>query len=544
MFTITKLKMWKNPGYTRGCLEVPPRGSWKLPNPDYTSVEDLRPRRGSTLSAIELPLSYLEVFEMSYLYMEATDSKNNTTRLFGWILSIEEIASANEAVRITWEVDYWRTYSQDAIFGSGTITRCKDATYKRPYRTVPRYKLIDRSHSLTGAELYFLIARSIKDSDDNITAFSYEYERLGQDDGTYVTISLEDMFSGKLDEYMGIDPESILNAWILPRDPSDYFSNAVWQTKTVGSSTYGWWRSFKPRSNRRSYNLSSYFPNGLKSDDMQSVVTLDAYGNIASMLPWGMSLDPESLYITADISPENVCFYITDESVDSDGNEVFTEGRFLKIEGVNVPLNSNAFSSYYYSGMREYDKRNAEIQRNQQAVSGLTSSISGATGGAIAGAIAGATGGPVGAIGGAILGTIGPLIGTGVNYLSSGYFNDEYQDEKDKLYSNQVSTLLKSGVGLGWWAISGQNSYNIWKIAILKADPVSLAEYTSDTYINGYAVEINTNNTLTYINNGGPLQIRNLNITGSIPPQAKQSIKDKLLNGVRIVENNPAGVNP
>lgn len=42
----------------------------------------------------------------------------------------------------------------------------------------------------------------------------------------------------------------------------------------------------------------------------------------------------------------------------------------------------------------------------------------------------------------------------------------------------------------------------------------------------------------------GPLQIRNLNVTGSVPPAAKTAIKAKLEAGVFIVENNPTGTDP
>ena len=81
--TITKLKMWKNPGYTKGCVEVPPAGSKKLPAPDYTSTANLRPRKNGTISAIELPLSFCQVFDMSYLYMEFEDNAHNQCKVFG-----------------------------------------------------------------------------------------------------------------------------------------------------------------------------------------------------------------------------------------------------------------------------------------------------------------------------------------------------------------------------------------------------------------------------------------------------------------------------
>ena len=184
MFTITKLKMWKDPGYTRQCVEVPPAGSKKLPNPDYTSTEDLRPRRGSTLSAVELPLSYLEVFDMSYLYMEAQDGRTpaNTIKVFGWILSVDEIASGSEAVRITWTPDYWRTYSDLAVFGKGTITRCNNGTYKRPSGVQPRRWKVNKKEKIinfVSDDKYVVIIFSQTTQNPDITYIRYGAWKVG-----------------------------------------------------------------------------------------------------------------------------------------------------------------------------------------------------------------------------------------------------------------------------------------------------------------------------------------------------------------------------
>ena len=105
--TITKLKMWKDPGYTRRCVEVPPVGSKKLPTPDYTMAdsETLRPHKGSTLTNLNLPLSFTQLFGMSYLYIEASDGAGSVS-LFGWIDSITQRSTSYEGVTINWSVDW------------------------------------------------------------------------------------------------------------------------------------------------------------------------------------------------------------------------------------------------------------------------------------------------------------------------------------------------------------------------------------------------------------------------------------------------------
>ena len=103
--TISKLKMWKDPKYTRNCLEVPPAGSKKLPTPDYTLAADqtLRPHKGSTLTELHLPLSFTQTFGMSYLYIEATDGAGSVS-LFGWITSIDQRSTAEHLIILNYLV--------------------------------------------------------------------------------------------------------------------------------------------------------------------------------------------------------------------------------------------------------------------------------------------------------------------------------------------------------------------------------------------------------------------------------------------------------
>ena len=61
--------------------------------------------------------------------------------------------------------------------------------------------------------------------------------------------------------------------------------------------------------------------------------------------------------------------------------------------------------------------------------------------------------------------------------------------------------------------------------------------------INGYDTEIPTANAGAFLD-GGPVQIRDLQIIGPVPPAAKTAIKNKLEAGVYIIENNSGGANP
>ena len=148
------LKMWKDPGYTRNCADVPPLGSKKLPTPDFVNppTTDYRPHKDSTLTALNLPLSYTDVFDMSYLYIEAIDQRTSTTgnriKLFGWIDSITQRSTYSEGVTIRWTVDWWRSYSGDVSLDTGMIVKCPNGTYKRPYRTQPRYWKVRYHHPI------------------------------------------------------------------------------------------------------------------------------------------------------------------------------------------------------------------------------------------------------------------------------------------------------------------------------------------------------------------------------------------------------------
>lgn len=551
MLTITKLKMWKDPGYTRECVEVPPTGSRKLPVPDYSSTASMRPRKSEIMNELQIPVPFLQLKDMSYMYIEVTDSSTptpNTMQMFGWVIEVSEVASAAESCAIRWTPDWWRTCSGDAVFGKGTVTRCDDATYKRPFMTQPR-KWVKASEIANpmqlGTYLYFIIMVSESDS-NGVTGFAYYHGMVDgpvDSDNHKRTFTTSEIYSGRLDEYIHdpnndpIKPSSIIGAWIIP-DVSLFplFNDFQILSTTIGVPAYTIEYS-RSKSLKQNAVVTNKYVSGLRgygSDDMKKCIAVNPYGTVTSVIPWGFSFSSDYVDITMDVSPEGVTIYYCDHAVGF--ARAVEEGNYLTFTGMSIPINTNAWSEYAYTYQRSYDKRMAEIQRNQQAVSGYAGTGQSMIGGAIAGATKGSV---AGAAVGAMAGGISSILGTTIGYFTQGYFNDEIQAENDKLSSNQTSNLMIGGGGIAW-----KELVNGWKIIQLEADAVSMAEYTAKITNDGYTVDIPVGSPSAFITAGGPLQVQNVMISGAIPPQAKTYIKNIMANGIRIVENNPTGTDP
>ena len=574
-FTISKLKMWKDPGYTRNCPEMPPLGSWKLPSvPDYatTADETLRPHKDSTLTRLNLPLSFTTVFGMSYLYIEASDGAGSV-KLFGWITSIEQRSTSAEGVTIAWDVDWWRTYSGSATLGAGQVVKCSNTTYKRPYRSQPRYwqnYAIYEIHKGAGTvpiynTSWIYINTVYTSSADQVTKIATFFAPMNT---TFVSgangvgtdnvgPSFEYVFSGYLDEFMaaigGLSVNiKIIGVWTAPVAPDDFAwegTNQKWYNSSAIAYTTYTKDGYSLMINHDNVPLEAsidYTISSIGTTDTERVILADHDGNILGTLPYGTTCT--GVKGTLDIGTNGGYLNLMLKSSIVDPGNTFTDAQDLKLApsvgcGFSIPLpsipvNENQWSDYVQSGQRDFDVTSARIANEQKAISGIESTISAGIGGGVTGASAG----PLGAIVGVVAGAGLQGIMTGVNYGLGENFNQQLQEAKDKLYASQKNGIILTGNSL----MKIMYEKCLYPLLIhQKCDTTSAAEYTADITINGYDTDVPVANVGTFITGvTGPLRILNLTITGSIPPQAKQYIKDKFEQGIRITENNPTGVAP
>ena len=570
--TITKLKMWKDPNYTRGCLEVPPVGSKKLPTPDYVSAnnETLRPRKGSTLTSLELPLSYTQVFDMSYLYIEASDGAG-TIKLFGWIDSITLIATSSDAVRIDWSVDWWRSYSGDVTFGAGRISRCSDSSRKRPIGIQPRtrtaaevleikspddhlYVIISYRKSTSQRSLLIIPCNPDTTSESTLNIGNLAAEILHD---TVVSPSLLKCMSGTLPMLLDLDSTSIDGAWVSPINPlnegtyeihGDTFNCAYLKYSLKKGTAYhgtvygaieciGYIDEELSVTPYKKISISTGAGTVLKTTDLITYAIADNYGNILGTAPYNLSFN--QLTCVLDLGNVNATLKVIMSAANTGLGNKTSEGRTVTMPLPPVPISSSAYSEYVYSGQRDYEMRLRSLQNEQQAMHGMSGAITGAITGGVLGSVMPVGGTAAGALVGALAGGIGNAASAGVNYAVDEFiYKDKFQSLEDDKYSNQSGNLMIAGDGFGWLLF---NKYP--KLISLTADSVFQSELANHILQEGYPCDSPVSDVTTFITTGA-IQIFNLTITGACPPVAKRTIKSLLEGGVRIVENNPSGVVP
>lgn len=549
--TISKLKMWKDPGYTRGCLEVPPVGSKKLPAvPDYSlaASDTLRPHKGSTITELHLPLSFTQVFGMSYLYIEATDGAG-TVKLFGWITSVEQRSTSAEGVTIRWDVDWWRSYIGDVTFKFGDVIRAAGSSMKRPSTFRPRMWKVKYSEKLCQSwsdhntyPYWVVVTYTVKVSQQITEICTYFWQAdfstakvETQGGNTYYAVPLNRIFDGSLPGLLNLNPEQITSIYICPHPPD----SPTWSGTVLTHSAEGkTWFAYRADTNLATQQSTTY-QNTYQSDDLKKAVIIDPTGAVVYTLPWGYSVNEAYYLLDNGTVGCHLNISLRTSGTTPSGIENAPIGKTAALPCIAAPLCSNGWSSYVYSGQRDFDIQTKAIQREETAVKGLIGMGSNMIGGGIGGAMVGKG---AGAVAGAAAGSLANIISVGLQYDQDARFNDMYQQVTDQLYSNQTSTILQSAGGIAFMNTVATAGH--WYIVQLEADSISAGEYSNMITKHGYECDYVASNISNLLAGGGPYQITNVTITGAVPPQAKQYIKDKLSSGVYIVENNPSGVAP
>lgn len=592
---VDEIELWKDPGYMLGGVEIPGLG--------YSDGSDLgTPDEDMVLDRPLLPDRFTNHYEIKvdgmigddvtcYRYMRLHVPQENADDflLYCWITDVIRNAATAPACIIRYEIDYWRTYLANLTFGRGTVTRCSDPTYRRPRPLQPRYRTVTNIKPLNGESasvpdgagkdtlwVYVLYNHTQPRDPDNPSAGSVTSIRNLYfptafnivSNGTFyvgntakMTMPLNAVYYGRLDEVFGIDPDSIIGAWLSPICPGRGVTwddeNSRWTLGLGGTVIDG--ATFSGISDNNLYVYANEteiaFSPAIGTDDTKTYVITDMQGNIAGSLPYGVEFS--KIRILTDINSSGGYLIVYGVSDDLYADYTPTDIGFNRAKGASLklaaaagcawtiplmqlPIGSNAWSSYVYSGQRDYDIESARLSREQQAINGITGALGGAVSGALTGALVGSAGGPIGAVGGAAIGAGTQLAGVGINYAVSGYFNDRLQDSKDALYANQSSQLLLPGGSALYVAcceISATVKTGFGSLLLeLSADSVSAQEIADDISLNGYETQIPVPDVTSFVNAGGPLRIENMTIGGEdVPYRAIAAIKDMFLRGVYII---------
>lgn len=589
---VDEIELWKNPGYMLGGVEIPGLGysdGADLGTPDEDMVLDrpLLPDRFTNHYEIKVDgMIGDDVTCYRYMRLHVPQEGDDVPDflLYCWITDVIRNAATAPACIIRYEIDYWRTYLANLTFGRGTVTRCDNATYRRPRSLQPRYRRISEIIPLnkTGSAVsqgndeaspWVIVIYVNKNNNNKITKitkafFPFDNTRFGGPGTFYentgslinpvytarVTMPISTVYDGRIDEAMGLDPESVVAVYISPINPSSGYvfwdsANNRWNAGLAYVKTnagVSWIEESETFSAPVEFTFTG---DGITADDVTSYAITGMQGEIVGMLPYGVTVT--GARVSVDCGASGGYLHVAFESsIVPDGTDELpayllnagpkfagAAGLAFTVPLISVPVTSNALSSYVYSGQRDYDIENARISKDQALINGLTGVVTGGASGGIAGAMIKSA--PAAAGIGAIAGAAISAGMAGVQYGVQGWIDDRLQDAKDTLYSNQTANVLIPG-GSRYYVIhsqlTGQKNLHGACIVALEMDSVSAGEYADDIALNGYETQIPVSDVTSFVTAGGPLRIENMYIGGDdVPYRAIAAIKDMFIRGVYII---------
>lgn len=522
----------------------------------FTNVQ---PRKGKEFQEMELEIAWdeftgVKLFKTPKLIV-IRFSKLNTagayTFVYGWIDDAEPIATKGPQpnTRIRWHVDWWLTWTdynwfqisgepaaqknwspRKVTIGAGRLLK-GPSQFARPSSSAPRKWLVEKAEGMFGNdpllgpdELWAVMCATNTSGtppDTIVTSIAYYFWPIGKqiDGAQHPSPNYAAIFTGRIEETMGIDPSRILGFWAAPFKPL-----MVGNIKNFNSVSVYEVEDFTAVGNAKTWTLDQ---GAVQTDDKRKIIFTDPSGSEMYTAPWGIPFRSITGQIDVGTSVAVLHVYLgeTDEGIERKG----AEGRLFSFPLPSLPVTENAWSSYTYSGQRDYDMEQKAIQRDRSAVNGIAGIGTQAIGGALAGTAA-APG--AGTAAGAIAGLASGIIGTAVNYFTTGEFDNREQRNVDNLTSRQTAgMLINSG---GRTSLRPIGAYWGWNMITMVRDPVSLAEIEVEQEELGYDTDTYVVDCTNFISGGGPLRIEGLRVKGDIPKEGKEYIAGLFARGVNI----------
>ena len=555
MSTITQIRLWYDTGFTEGCTEVP-KINGSLPTPSLAYDASFTPSTSDIFSRLKLRVPYTTLMNCSYLAI-SLDMNNGTDKVFyGWIDKVNIISDteSNPLTEILWHVDLWRTYISSVTVGSGMVNRRplltndsvppqsypfryqKNASTITPITTNESgnwYVFFTYNQQLTYTNPETQEITSTVASGTGYFPVSPSQPNVSQGVGSYTAPTLNDVIRGYWDEYLGLDPSMIKGCFLSPVNP-----NSSW----VATKLYTDAQHSSPAKNgffkcEDLHNINSVtvnLPSTVMTDDVTTYVITGFDGEIIGSLPWGVPVSQLNYRLVIDSSSGYIQIRVPDSTAQP-GITSHVNGTCFTIPLIPIEVTENSWSSYVYSGSRTADiaqrQTEAEKARESTYVNTITGVGSSITSSAMMGALAG---GPIGAIGAAAAGGVSSIIsgtiGAEASYSLTNKYNDSFQEITDYRTAMQSDGLLMSGSGFDAIRFGQRIS-----LTSMVKDSYSVEQRANDISLYGVHVSEPRSSCQSLIQQGGPIQITNAVVTGSVPVEAKQYIRQRLAQGVRMI---------
>ena len=542
MSSITRVEGWVSPGYLEQGPDAP-RPNATLPAADMTVSTVLKPSVERMFSEFKIPGVYSDWKYVTYLRVE-TDMNNGADGIYyGWVDSIDLLSDSDTApmVLVKWHIDLWRTYLYAADLRQGHIVRKPSGNhplqgYDYIRRTATKKAdILPQFETYTGRPCWWVYIAYNETVNAHVTntmaCWPVDTGRsqiwLGSGSDTKPAVPLMETLSGYWDEYLGIDPKTVTGCWISPTPPvavSDIsgtgrasdgltmpptISDGLWVP--IDNGSYAWWYRLKTMGLYESTLPEIPGTVSASSTEVSQLAVVNFDGEVLQEIPVGATLSSYT-YRTV-LGPTEASIVIR-----FDGKLSRSEGLAVTVPLPTLDLSENAWSSYVYSGEREFEK---DMRQMQSMQSGIQSIAGGAGQGAIFGGF-----GNMGAGWGALAGAAGGAI----TMATDAYvFNPQIQLMTDRYKQKQSAGILLSG--------SAGDSLTFGQVPCLISldfDSYSASQASArDSQFGFSCSEFRSSiplNTLT----AGYWQIQGLNVQGQMPVEAKTYISRRFAAGVRL----------
>ena len=409
----------------------------------------------------------------------------------------------------------------------------------------------------------------------------------GSDNVTAKTIPYSFLAAGFFEEFLKLDPNTLVSVFLSPVCPFDVnvSSNtysgdlSVYRAQPIPSSEYF---GFLVKADANPFKEYTVNTQELKTDDVFTTTITDFMGNPIGAIPWGFTIDTWKYRVVMDANQGYIDLRGFPKYTEYGVTVTETRGTMTPILGTDytIPLipmeiTENTLGSYNWSGQRAADRQ--AIQN--QALMGIMTGIAGMPGDIASGYLFANAGGgvarqqyqsqiddfskkvdnfkkgihPVGGISpemvegatnarkqlgymnaatGAMMRATGVMsaIGVGASAVTSLISMGMQDSANVNAHAAQTNNLALLGTGF--------DPFNYGQpitAVTMMPDAYSRNQREQDLAINGAKVSEPRQDITSLIDAGGPLQILNPVVKGSIPTPAKEYIKQRLESGVRII---------